>query len=346
MLELLERARYPAPRLVAFDAGRASRDARALLMTRLPGRVELRAEGHRRRGCARWRRRCRRSTAMPLARRAPVPSVLRPACASTMPRVVEAAEGVASGARPARGRAQPRTTPRFIHRDYHPANMLWSRGKLSGVVDWINACAGPPQVDVAHCRVNLVRLHGVDDRRTAFSARTRRHRGTSVADYDPYWDAIAAGGLGPGDGAARLPARRSACGLTDAGCARGWTRSRWRSPGGVDSRSTRRYRWPRMTRLTRSPLRCPPSLGGQAVIEGVMIRGPKGAAVCVRKPGRRDRLPHGARERRAAAARLPMLRGIAALGDTMTQGMRALIWSAQVAAGTRARGAERERRCA
>ena len=77
----------------------------------------------------------------------------------------------------------------------------------------------------------------------------------------------------------------------------------------------------------------PATLGGQAVVEGVMIRGPKGAAVCVRKPDGEI----ACRTERASDARrlrsVPVLRGIAALGDTMTQGMRGLIWSAQVAAG-------------
>ena len=77
----------------------------------------------------------------------------------------------------------------------------------------------------------------------------------------------------------------------------------------------------------------PPSLGGQAVIEGVMIRGPKGAAVCVRNPDgqivcRTERAGDGIPIRG-----LPILRGVTALADTMTQGMRGLLWSAQIAAG-------------
>ena len=77
----------------------------------------------------------------------------------------------------------------------------------------------------------------------------------------------------------------------------------------------------------------PATLGGQAVIEGVMIRGPKGSVVCVRKPDgeiavRTDRSDSG-----GGARRLPVLRGIMALSDTLSQGMRALTWSAQIAAG-------------
>jgi len=77
----------------------------------------------------------------------------------------------------------------------------------------------------------------------------------------------------------------------------------------------------------------PPTLGGQAVIEGVMIRGPQAMAVCVRKPD--GELAYKT-EPNATASRfrgVPIMRGVAALGDTLTQGMRATIWSAQVAAG-------------
>jgi len=51
---------------------------------------------------------------------------------------------------------RPRVRQRFIHRDYHPMNVRWSRGRLSGVVDWTNASVGPTGKDVAWCRQNLV----------------------------------------------------------------------------------------------------------------------------------------------------------------------------------------------
>jgi len=41
----------------------------------------------------------------------------------------------------------------FIHRDYHPGNVLWHDEKVSGVVDWVNASIGSPWADVRHCRV-------------------------------------------------------------------------------------------------------------------------------------------------------------------------------------------------
>ncbi|HET7627209.1 MAG TPA: aminoglycoside phosphotransferase family protein [Bacillales bacterium] len=74
----------------------------------------------------------------------------------------------------------------FIHRDYHPCNVLWTNGNVSGVVDWVNACRGPAGVDVAHCRVNLAQLYGSEtadhflDRYLAHAGRDYKH--------DPYWD--------------------------------------------------------------------------------------------------------------------------------------------------------------
>ncbi len=56
----------------------------------------------------------------------------------------------------------PRENEVFLHRDFHPVNVLWHHGKVSGVVDWVNACIGPRGVDVAHCRTNLAVLFGVE----------------------------------------------------------------------------------------------------------------------------------------------------------------------------------------
>lgn len=50
----------------------------------------------------------------------------------------------------------------FIHRDYHPGNVVWARGKLTGIVDWVNASFGPPGIDIGHGRVNLAVLFGLD----------------------------------------------------------------------------------------------------------------------------------------------------------------------------------------
>ena len=83
---------------------------------------------------------------------------------------------------------RPQTEHCFIHRDYHPANVLWQNGEISGVVDWVNACRGPAGVDIGHCRVNLTQLYGLsaaDDFLEAYI----RYADDSFR-YDPYWDLL------------------------------------------------------------------------------------------------------------------------------------------------------------
>lgn len=77
----------------------------------------------------------------------------------------------------------PEHRPGLVHRDFHPGNVLWMRG-VAHVVDWANACAGPPGCDIAHCRDNLIHLSGFD----AADLFLRRYREVTGADYDPYWE--------------------------------------------------------------------------------------------------------------------------------------------------------------
>lgn len=57
----------------------------------------------------------------------------------------------------------------FVHRDFHPGNVLWRRGQVTGVVDWQSACIGPPSIDTAHCRANLLfYAHDLADAFTGF----------------------------------------------------------------------------------------------------------------------------------------------------------------------------------
>ncbi|SDW40996.1 Phosphotransferase enzyme family protein [Marininema mesophilum] len=72
----------------------------------------------------------------------------------------------------------------FIHRDFHPANVLWEGEKVSGVVDWVNACLGPAEADVAHCRLNLALLRGID----AAESFLRAYQQEAGISYDPWWD--------------------------------------------------------------------------------------------------------------------------------------------------------------
>ena len=80
---------------------------------------------------------------------------------------------------------RPASTRVFLHRDFHPGNVLWSDGVITGVVDWVSACAGPPEEDIGHCRANLAIRHG-QDCADEFLAIWQELTGTP--DYHPYWD--------------------------------------------------------------------------------------------------------------------------------------------------------------
>jgi aminoglycoside phosphotransferase (APT) family kinase protein len=71
----------------------------------------------------------------------------------------------------------PDHDPCFIHRDFQPRNVLWSGGRISGVVDWVETSMGPAWLDVAHCCTNLAINHGsetADVFAAAYTARTGR----------------------------------------------------------------------------------------------------------------------------------------------------------------------------
>lgn len=82
----------------------------------------------------------------------------------------------------------PPTPTCFIHRDYHPANVLWQDGKVSGVVDWPSACQGPAGVDLGHCRVELAQLYDVPTADTFLTVYERL--APPHFRYDPYWDVL------------------------------------------------------------------------------------------------------------------------------------------------------------
>jgi len=76
-------------------------------------------------------------------------------------------------------------------------------------------------------------------------------------------------------------------------------------------------------------------IGGQAVLEGVMMRGPSNWAVAVRKPN--GAIAQVSKRVESAMSRhrwlrLPIVRGVVALGESLTIGFRALAISANYAA--------------
>ncbi len=78
------------------------------------------------------------------------------------------------------------------------------------------------------------------------------------------------------------------------------------------------------------------SYGGQAVIEGVMMRGAHNAAIAVRDPNGQIVVHEQALNAtlyRGRIARTPFVRGVVGLWDALGLGTRALMWAADVAIG-------------
>jgi aminoglycoside phosphotransferase (APT) family kinase protein len=188
VLELISGTPVPAPKLVAADPDGEACDVPTLLISRLPGRPP----GLPRDMGAFLAHLARAVTEIHAASdrlRERVPDYRnyhdhRSAAAprwSHCPKLWERALELA--------RTQPPPGPRcFIHRDYHPENTLWSRGRLTGVVDWTSASWGPAAVDVAHMRWNLALTYGLD----AADEFLRLYRSfTSEARPDQrYWDVV------------------------------------------------------------------------------------------------------------------------------------------------------------
>jgi uncharacterized protein YqhQ len=80
--------------------------------------------------------------------------------------------------------------------------------------------------------------------------------------------------------------------------------------------------------------------GGQAVIEGVMIRGKEGLAISVRQPNGQLNIVKQplASIYKGRLREMPLIRGIIALVETLVLGTQSLLYSAQVAAGEEGEG--------
>jgi aminoglycoside phosphotransferase (APT) family kinase protein len=161
VLRALATTPVPAPELIACDEDGSHAGVPAVLMRRIPGGPCL-ARGRLEKAIE------------PMARL--LASIHALSC-STVPRLQPyrvwhdpADDGVPHWSRAPQAWSRlieadrapmPPTPAVLLHRDFHPGNVLWFRGRLAGVTDWVNACCGPPGIDVGHCRVNLAMLLGV-----------------------------------------------------------------------------------------------------------------------------------------------------------------------------------------
>jgi aminoglycoside phosphotransferase (APT) family kinase protein len=161
VLRFLHDAITPTPHLIAVDATGADAGVPAVLMTRVPGRLDWSPKD-----MDAWLRRL--AAVLPPLHAAPLPSGHsigdfapyvpesweRPEWMQ-QPDLWERALEIFHGPQLDAGRV-------FIHRDYHPGNVLWCRGRVTGVVDWQAASVGPPSADVSWCRINLIGRFGLE----------------------------------------------------------------------------------------------------------------------------------------------------------------------------------------
>jgi len=91
---------------------------------------------------------------------------------------------------------------------------------------------------------------------------------------------------------------------------------------------------------TKNPVKREPFFyGGQAVIEGVMMRGKRHYAVAVRLPTTKEIVVDRGELKASIYVnpiwKLPFVRGLALIGEQMHLGMKSLVWAANMNAGTR-----------
>ncbi|MBC9726076.1 alpha/beta fold hydrolase [Streptomyces sp. TRM68367] len=194
----------PAPRLIAVDATAEHCDHPSLLMSRLPGRVRVDETDLERRVDLLAAQLARVHTVVPEERP-------RRYQAWTSPDRVR----TAGGERWERAVAVIRRDPPpyegcFLHRDFHPGNVLFTGAgpdlRITGVVDWVETSWGPADLDVAlpHClkgvggtpsSTALALLHG-PEYGLGFRTRYEAHGGRRLSDGPDhlYWrllDALA-----------------------------------------------------------------------------------------------------------------------------------------------------------
>jgi aminoglycoside phosphotransferase (APT) family kinase protein len=155
VLNGLEGAKFPAPRLLGTDADGDECGHPALLMSFLDGHVELTP-----RDVEDWL-----AQMASMLVRIHSTEIEAPVAESWLNRerlVVpewSTRPGLWRDAFALIDEPPPDSAPRFIHHDYQPFNLLWRRGGLTSVVDWVFGSSGPPGLDVSHMRLNLTVLY-------------------------------------------------------------------------------------------------------------------------------------------------------------------------------------------
>jgi aminoglycoside phosphotransferase (APT) family kinase protein len=186
-LRALEHTDVPAPRLCAVDIAPAFCDVPTVLESWMPGEpADPRDVGGYLRSAAETL--VGIHAALPM-RPEGLPDyvsyavadrlVLRPPAWTTMPGLWERVLEVVDA-------EPPETRTCFIHRDYHPWNTLTMDDRVVSVVDWPTSAWGPPGIDLARMRLNLVEEVGPASADAFLVAY--RSAGGDPDDRHPYWD--------------------------------------------------------------------------------------------------------------------------------------------------------------
>lgn len=188
-LQVVAGSGLPVPRILAVDvAGLATAGVPSLLMTRLPGHVhlnpaesrpwiesiaELAAHLHSVDLAAPTFRPWTDSWITPLGQ-------FRVPAGAQKPAVWLAAFDAIEAPPPDDGAV-------FLHCDYLPVNLLWARGKITGLTDWNSIHRGSRAVDVGQCRRYLASLYSPE-----WAEQLRSlYESIAGAALDPWWDLYA-----------------------------------------------------------------------------------------------------------------------------------------------------------
>ncbi|MFE7774697.1 phosphotransferase family protein [Streptomyces sp. NPDC057445] len=164
ILRLLADTDVPAALLHDVDATATHCDHPSLLMSLLPGSVRADDEGSQKRAELLARQLVR-------IHRVDVPADARPRTYEAwtapdrvrLPEPTERPELWRRAVDAIRHEA-PAYHGCFLHRDFHPGNVLFGGAgeelRITGVVDWVETSWGPADLDVAHCSTALALLHG------------------------------------------------------------------------------------------------------------------------------------------------------------------------------------------
>lgn len=193
ILRFLESTPVNAPRVVAVDEDGSECDVPCVLMTWLPGRVELMPSN-----VDDWVEQMARELVKVHAiewrdvDRMPAWFPFNQNETLVVPGYSKAPEAWRTIIDVVNLPPRPPSTDLFIHRDYHPGNILWTGDRLTSVIDWVNGCHGAPEIDVGHCAWNITDLVGPD----AADAFRAHYEAMSGRKLDPFWELWAASDIG------------------------------------------------------------------------------------------------------------------------------------------------------